>query len=394
MTLSRSYQLALLCACSLWVLSFAAKGALFQLGLYLTPLLVLASRPGRELVLGPLRPVVLACALGLLLMPMISELVAAFSGYQFKGQLFEIFWRLVLFPAALIAAVYLGGASLRKCLYWLLSVTTLYAICGILGDVGVTAFERFDTQMRGAVANPNPFGAWLGVGVLVSGFLIIQCRSRIAQIGLFLLLILHGYCMYQAQARGAWLGTLAGLGVLGLYYRHIAWQLLVKLPRAFKWGLAGVVVLTGLVLIQWLISYIDSPRVVYSVGIRLQLWPHFWEQLSGHELLGQPLDLYTPFSHANSPHNSFLTALLIGGWPGLVAFLSLLIFCVYRICQSRSDNALLGGAILALVCVYFSFNSELYSSEVSQGIFAIALALWGIELVSGEEQHLTGDRTS
>ncbi len=77
----------------------------------------------------------------------------------------------------------------------------------------------------------------------------------------------------------------------------------------------------------------------------------------------------------HGPHNMYLSVLVHSGLVGLAGLLIGLGWLVKRIIYSDNIDKHLCLALLLLLCLFCFFNSSLFGNEMTQGVFALIVAM-------------------
>ncbi len=390
-----------------WLASFPVKGVSFQLSLYLLPVLILAFRHTRLLLKRNSSTIL--CLLICFTLPLfLSELWSViFNGGSFSGNPFEIFWRLALFPFVLIAACDYSRFSIRWLQNSFVLFAVLYATIGIAGLFLHSSLNGrpFGWRAVGVISNSNPFGLLMMVAVIISFqrlFETVTKKERLVFLPACLLLLIAGVL---SGSRSALLGGVLGLLLLLILQR--------KNLALFFIGKRRLLILGGsislLFILSWLLwpSYLShlSTRVIRIFDgdirdIRLQIWQHYLVFVRENPFLGAPFGAEQKFHFRGrvlGPHNMYLSVLVHSGLIGLSGLLLGLGLLIKRAISLNFQNRSLCLALLLLLCVFCFFNAPLFGNEMSQGIFAliVAMIIGGDSLAKEELTPLvSGDVTS
>jgi O-antigen ligase len=263
-----------------------------------------------------------------------------------------------------------GWLTLRSALATMLAILAMHAAAGfsdLLLHPDALDLGWRDYRMQGLVKNPNPFGAFMSLGVVVTAGLL---RTRARSALLWLLLVLFCAAVVASGSRGALVTMTVGLLVL-------------LVPRSrLALGLVAAVLLGGvLAAIMYAASdpegVGDQLRVevaVFSVEKIVEAPLVGWGKESFLSLPGRP-DL-------NSPHNLILDLALTSGIPAALGWLlstSWLLLALLRNCTEKARIALavLSASIVAGLIEYSVVNSTHF-----QGIWVLvtAFACWTLAL--------------
>ena len=227
---------------------------------------------------------------------------------------------------------------LRRCLTSLLAGAAVTAGYGILqylmGDVSnrwqdPALFSDLAGRSVSTFGNPNVLGEYLLLTLPFALVLIFYAGSAARRwAGLFCSVLLLG-CLTLTWSRGAWLGCLAGMLILGLLCSRRTVQLL---PLGLAVAPAAFFLLPGSVIHRFLsIGNLQDHPTAY----RLQVWRSSWEMLKscwkGGVGLGTdafvaafPLFARSGVENALHSHSLYMEIGIELGWFGLLIFLILL----------------------------------------------------------------------
>ncbi|MCV6628023.1 MAG: O-antigen ligase family protein [Cellvibrionaceae bacterium] len=385
--LSYRHQVYLGALLGLWLFSFPLKGAPYQLSIYLIPISILLVQKTRNALFREYKHIIVYSTLGLVLFVFTRELLQLAEGdYQISKDSFEIFWRLCLLPPSLALTVQLLRIKFRTLTTFILCSAVIYAISGVLEHDLSFFTTKWNSRMSGVMANPNPFGALLAMAWIICFAKLIKTNT-LAQLVLWLaVLILLSHCWVASGARSAWLGGIAALVLFIILERNrlINHQFsklqLIALPLALAMVFIVLLYSNSDIILSRLDTQLESEQ-------RIDIWQHYIQQLKGRLMFGQPIALYQKFPEVSGPHNTYLNITLRAGIVGLIGFMAYFAFIVATALQNRSYQSSLGLSLLLLLAVYCFFNSELFGSELSQGIYGFAIVfIYGFNKGNSEEQ--------
>jgi O-antigen ligase len=263
-------------------------------------------------------------------------------------------------------------ASIRRLAHLLLVVGAIIAFLS-LGHASalhsVDAAQRVDNRLRGTFTEPNQFGGFCAIVVLIGVGLALSARSRAERWWAAALTLLTTIAMLLALSRGAWLGFMLGAVVM-----------LVLVPRARR-ALAGTVVamlvvvpLLGLftpdlpqvTIVKQRVATLHVSAVHNPYDSRTAIWAEAAREISTAPLLGQGPGQFPVVSAQNESdaatvyaahaHNVLLTVAAEAGIPaalGLVAFTVTMVVVLRRAVRRHPprDAALVAGIGAALAVV-------------------------------------------
>lgn len=308
--------------------------------------------------------------------------------------LYDLLANRVLKPDALIESILFGG---------LVAVVAGYMqVFGALSNISLLDLPR----PGGTLGNPNSFGTFLIVLMMLSMGLYLRVRDRLGRFVLGMYIAVAFILWVLTFSRGAWFGGAAALGVLTVLLLHVRgmlspvtlrerWQKLASVHRVtVAGGLVVALIVAGGMTALFIDSLSETGR---SASLRTRIYDHALEiiaekPLTGHGLFSFGRELswkqsqppQFPHSHA---HNLFLhvqAELGVIGTAALWATLGMLawgMFRRWRDVQRESlsrEQALSVGAIAA--CAGFGVHHLLDTTIMMpaimlMGLIAAALAV-------------------
>ena len=272
-------------------------------------------------------------------------------------------WLQVAVAIVLLADV-LRNTDARIAVAWMVGIAVAaeaaVGLAQAITGLGPAAFNVGGLiRSYGTFEQPNPFGGYLGLHLpLLLAGVIYARKSRRPWITALWLLVLAAVVI--SRSRGAWIGMIGSTAVV----------LLAAMPRARVLGAAtGALIIAGfLALAGWQFSggvaqvipdparaavegrveVRDALRIVveddYAISERLAQWETGWRMFMSAPLIGVGAGNYDhayarlnfePFlqlpGHA---HNIYLNFAAEAGLPGLVAFLALSAWAIWRAIQA------------------------------------------------------------
>lgn len=358
----------------LWALSFPAKGVLFQLALYLIPISTLFIKETRSIFTTSYMKF-LGLAFCCLVLPTFSrEILYTISNFEMlKFDSFEIFWRLTLLPICIICLIRHLKISYTNVSTTLCLISLSYAVTAIALQIfAPQSMEQWGGRMSGIMSNPNPFGSFMALGLILWIEKLIHTKHLYKAVFYTIASAIMFYCWVAAESRSAWLAASSSLVLL----LALNFTTLSKIPSSKKSiAIISAIIAVALGVIFLVLGDHFSKRIdeIFTAGIRAEVWQHYLNQIGPFIFWGQPLSLYERFQDISGPHNTYLNILLRSGVVGLLAFLSFLAWMVFRNISTNTRSSKLSLSLLTFLAIYCSFNSELFGSEMSQGIFAIVI---------------------
>jgi len=268
--------------------------------------------------------------------------------------------------AAMIAlAVALSGDGLYQYLYEMPATRAEYQRnpdkalrdAGLWFEKDTPSRKLFEYRLQSkepfaTFALPNSLAGFLapwlvvGVGIWVGGLSAMSpLRRRLFRTGAALCLILVAACLLLTKSRSAYLATLLGLILAGLFCRGRAVRIGWKTP------LAATGVLAALVAAAIALGGLDREvlsEAGKSLGYRLQYWHATVRMILDYPLLGcgpgHFRDHYTRYKlpeaseEISDPHNFLLEVWATAGTPAMLALVALLVCFAYEVLRDRREQ--------------------------------------------------------
>ena len=262
------------------------------------------------------------------------------------------------------------------CLLAAAALVTVYGFYQYVHGVDISAFRWVDgeqfpelkTRVFSTLYNPNLLAGYLVIIMALTAGVGLGQENRAVRYLLLVFVLLLGTCLVLTYSRGAWLSVLAVFAVYGaLYNRRIFW-LLLAVPLIVSAGYGGVMDRLASIVnptdsssaLRWALwestRFMILEKPLLGIG-----WGAYWLVYPEYDFFIQ--DAAKTIYHA---HNTYLHLAAETGFPGLVAFLAVLI----------------GHARLALRS--YTQASHRWVKGLSLGLFAALLGL----AVNGFTDHV------
>lgn len=183
----------------------------------------------------------------------------------------------------------------------------------------------------------------VSIGWLKNSFSSEANRKRIIGLGLAIALI--GICLLLTKSRTAWLATLFGLSLLGLYGTSIGRRVSWVIPAA------GLTVFLGLFMLGFVTGVLDvevlseAPK---SVLYRLQYWQGAAAIIANHPVFGCGLSNFQGYypefmlpmasETVADPHNFIFEVWASAGTPALLLLVGAMVFWTLRIAKDPQTH--------------------------------------------------------
>lgn len=286
---------------------------------------------------------------------------------------------------------------------WLLrtSLATSLAVIGygILQHFGL--FEAINTtgaRVSSTLGNPAYLGSYALMNVFLSWYLMGRDRQLAWRIFYGASLVLNFWVIFLTQTRGAAVGLVGGLGLLGILtiFRH-------QDKRVVKMGIWGLIALILIVVLTFIFK--DSALISgnqtlnrvtsisfesYTVRTRLAAWGASFKAFKDRPVLGWggenygyafskyfPPEIYTDSGSRiwfDKAHSVFFEYLVTTGVIGVLTYFGLLFLVIYHLFRSRRIKKMTGNIFISLVVGYTLANMFVFDTLSTYIIFAIILA--------------------
>jgi len=304
----------------------------------------------------------------------------------------------------LVLTAYAGAQSLhavRRLAHVLLAVGLIVALLS-LGHASalhaVAGAQRVDNRLRGTFTEPNQFGGFSAIVLIVAVGVALGARSRRERWWAIGVAAIDGIAMLLALSRGAWIGvTLAGLVLLGLVPRARRALALTLVALAAAVPLLGLLTpdIPQVTVVKQRVSTLHLPAST-PYDSRPAIWREALREIGTSPLLGKGPGQFPIVSrqaessaatvYADHAHNVLLTTAAEVGIPAAVALvgftLTMLVVVVraVRRLAGTPDAAVVAGlgASLAVVVGQGMVDFTLRNAD----IFLLLSVLVGVTLAA------------
>ena len=231
-------------------------------------------------------------------------------------------------------------------------------------------------RLSGSVFNPNPFGLFMSLAVVLAGYFALISQGTPRYINL-IFIVLFSVSLYKSESRGAILGLLVALFTVTLslpYSRTWGWLLITT-----KLVAAGIAV--------WGFSlHVQRPG---SDDVRWSALQHGYQRSLESPWIGcgwQCTEASAIVQGADGVHNVFLDIALLVGWPVALIFCASLTWLFYktRLTRDALTNAL--RAMLALLLAAGLFDYSVLTSKMYLGAFICLVSLFWLSAFRNENR--------
>lgn len=350
--------------------SFASQGAVFQVCLYLVPLCMMIGKEYRHVFFGLLTKylayscsyVVLVCVVSFVIEGVEESLI----DYKGLKDIFDMLWRLVLLPFALVTFFVVKEECIKYIPASLFVVFVVYLGFGYF-DFFREAVEGY--RMTGLVKNANGFGFVSASAALFFMFgVLFKKWDRFYMLCGFLLAF---SALLLSGSRGALLAV--------LFSFFFAYVLVLRNSISFsKKSFVGgvfVVFLCFLILYPYIQDRISN---VFHDPIRISIWEYYFSHILEYPIFGRfNIEDYLYYNDEYAmffgPHNIHLEILSRSGIVGYAVFVCF-VLKLFRVVLDSTFESVFCLSLLLLVLFAGFFDFSLYGDTILQIPMALSIA--------------------
>ena len=297
------------------------------------------------------------------------------------------------------------GSVLQTKAHWtrLLNTTLVVAfLVALYGLAQSSGFIEGSSRIDSRLGNAAYMAVYMLFHVFITFWLFIGTKNMNLKVVYGILAVMFAYVLIETGTRGTAIGFLVGILVMTSYIGLFGQQF--KQYRKYAIGAAVVLLaLVGVFIANKDSDFVqDDPNLrrianisIDDLRIRGIIWGMAWEGVKERPILGygqsnfnyvfnQNYDprLYAQEQWFDRSHNIFMDWLVTGGFLGLIAYLSIFVWCVYYLLirplidkEDQSFTVMERGILLGLLAGYFTHNFVVFDNIVSYIFFAIILGL-------------------
>lgn len=365
----------------LWLTTFSSKGALFQMSLYLLPILVISYSQTRQALLNYIKPIILPSSVLLIAPLLISGLIALLNrSTPIDKEIFDLFWRLILLPVAITVTCRYYQISTKTILFSFITVAFIYACIAFIEAFFDIPIGRGDwgNRLSGVISNPNSFGLLMisgAIAALHQSITTTKSKAKYAYILVCCILIIG---WEGSGSRSAGLALAIGILIILAYH----FKRLMQFAKANTLAVTISVGLSIIGIISFFYSNFFIERILnnnLSTDLRFPIWQYYLNESKQALWLGRSVNEITPFNYQGKnyhPHNLYLDIFLRSGIIGLTAFLALVGIILRKNLLSSHESKPVCLALFTAILINGFFNTPLLGNEMSQGVLAVMLVLY------------------
>lgn len=287
------------------------------------------------------------------------------------SELLRLVLRMLGIGMGIIVLLQRGWLSLRGATIAVMSILIVNMLAGYVESalVGVSLFEGWRAfRMSGLASNPNPFGTFMALTVVLTAGLL---REKSRNIMLWCVLALALFAVWASGSRGAIVSAVAGLFVL----------FLPRNRRGMVMFAAGVLI-TGAGLLAYALSEykyssgdaLRAEAIIFSVEKVLEAPLHGWGKEAFPHLPGKP--------GVDAPHNMLLDLAVACGLVPVAGWLLSMAWLSARLVHKDGEAGRVALAVLAATALAGFLEYSLLNSTHFRGIWVLVtvFACWVVAL--------------
>lgn len=298
------------------------------------------------------------------------------------------------------------GSVLHSKLQWQYLLNTSLVVATMVAVYGLAQYggmiEGASSRIDSRLGNAAYMAVYMLFHIFIAFWLFVESKNSIHKAVYAILAVMFTFVLIETGTRGTAVGLAVGVMVMSAYIGIFGAQF----KEYRKYALGGVVLL--LLVVGGFIVGKDSDFIqnngnlarianisLDDLKIRATIWGMAWEGVQERPLLGygqsnfnyvfnQNFDpsLYAQEQWFDRSHNIFMDWLVTGGFLGLIAYLSIFVFCLYylfvRPLLDKTDQTFTvveRGVLLGILAGYFTHNLVVFDNIVSYIFFAVILGL-------------------
>ncbi len=308
-----------------------------------------------------------------------------------------------LFAYFIVASTVLSVRNMwRTYLNFHVGVGVAMAVYGMLQWAGMLAVVQDGIRVNGTLGNAAYLGTYALFNIFLALFLMVH--TSVTETGARMRMVLYGavallqtFVLYHTATRGAMLGLLVGVGVTMILVALFERERLVMRKVAIGALLAILVLVGGFIAFRNTSFVRESPVLARFASIsltekttksRFMVWNMAYQGFKEHPIRGWGMEnfnyvfneyynpnMYDQEQWFDRAHNVFFDWLIAGGFPALLAYLSLFgcaLYCIWR--RARTLSVLEKSVLTGLLGGYFFQNLFVFDNITSLIYFFTILA--------------------
>lgn len=330
-----------------------------------------------------------------------------------------------LFAYFIVASTVLSVREMwRTYLNFHVGVGVAMAMYGVLQWAGMLTVVQDGIRVNGTLGNAAYLGTYALFNIFLALFLMVH--TSVTETGARMRMILYGavallqtFVLYHTATRGAMLGLIVGVGITMILVALFERERLVLRKIAIGTLLALTLFVGGFIVLRDTSFVRESPVLARFASIsltekttksRFMVWNMAYQGFKEHPIRGWGMEnfnyvfneyynpnMYDQEQWFDRAHNVFFDWLIAGGFPALLAYLSLFgcaLYCIWRRARTLSVleksvlTGLLGGYFFQNLFVFDNITSLIYFFTILAFVESISNKLPVVEKKKGTKEEV------
>lgn len=283
------------------------------------------------------------------------------------GDQFTLMLRVLGVGLGLLLMLHKGWVSVRQLGFIVMGCLLIHGVIGIAQSAlqphaSLIAWRAI--RIEGIVGNPNPFGFYMALGIVLCAALLRDASATTAvRLSIWACAAIFALGILGSGSRGAVITASAGMAVL--------------FPPSSPRRIGLYLAVLGSLLLAYLTSDWQN-AIAHSDGSRTQALMFSLNAISQRPLTGWGIESFMRIpghTGINAPHNMLADLALSSGLIALIAFLIALALLTYRLFLLRTPLSTTLLALLAATCVAGTLEYSVLSSNHFRAPWVLIVAL-------------------
>lgn len=312
----------------------------------------------------------------------------------------------------------------RTYLNFHVGVGVAMAMYGVLQWAGLLAVVQDGLRVNGTLGNAAYLGTYALFNIFLALFLMVH--TSVTETGARMRMLLYGavailqtFVLYHTATRGAMLGLIVGVGIAMILIALFERERLMLRKIAIGTLLALTLFVGGFIVLRDTSFVRESPVLARFASIsltekttksRFMVWNMAYQGFKEHPIRGWGMEnfnyvfneyynpnMYDQEQWFDRAHNVFFDWLIAGGFPALLAYLSLFgcaLYCIWRRARTLSVleksvlTGLLGGYFFQNLFVFDNITSLIYFFTILAFVESISNKLPVVEKKKGTKEEV------
>ncbi|OHA78488.1 MAG: hypothetical protein A2V96_02560, partial [Candidatus Yonathbacteria bacterium RBG_16_43_6] len=330
-----------------------------------------------------------------------------------------------LFAYFIVASTVLSVRAMwRTYLNFHVGVGVAMAMYGVLQWAGMLTVVQDGIRVNGTLGNAAYLGTYALFNIFLALFLMVH--TSVTETGARMRMLLYGavailqtFVLYHTATRGAMLGLIVGVGIAMILIALFERERLMLRKIAIGTLLALTLFVGGFIVLRDTSFVRESPVLARFASIsltekttksRFMVWNMAYQGFKEHPIRGWGMEnfnyvfneyynpnMYDQEQWFDRAHNVFFDWLIAGGFPALLAYLSLFgcaLYCIWRRARTLSVleksvlTGLLGGYFFQNLFVFDNITSLIYFFTILAFVESISNKLPVVEKKKGTKEEV------